>query len=190
MVPIIRDVLNYLTVAADILIVLVIFGLVLKTVIKNSKLKSWLQKLAFDQGRKAIVYSFVVATVATLGSLFFSEVAHFEPCKLCWLQRIFMYPMSLLFLIALIRKEKQIVVYGLVMSIIGAVIAAYNYFLQVGQMYNLNVESLASCSTVGYSPSCSSYFILSFGYITIPMMSLSAFVLIILLLSIKLKSNN
>ena len=44
--------------------------------------------------------AFVVAAIATGGSLFFSQVAGFVPCELCWFQRICMYPLSILTLFA------------------------------------------------------------------------------------------
>src|SRR3989344_6073323 len=166
-IAIAREILNYLTVFADALIVLLVICLLFLKLSRGGSLGQ---------------------AVVKLTGLFFSEIAKFEPCKLCWFQRIFMYPLPILFLMALVRKETVIRIYALVLAIVGALIAAWHYFLQVGQMYNIDVEKLTNCSSVGYSPSCASYFFLKFGYITIPMMSLSAFVLIILILLIKLKS--
>ena len=116
-------------------------------------------------GRHAILIAFIVALVAMSGSLFFSEVAGYEPCKLCWYQRILMYPLALLSGIALFRKENWLIPYALVMSIIGQVIAAYHYFLQIGALYNIEVDKFAPCSTVGYSASCTSIFQLKLPYI-------------------------
>ena len=39
----------------------------------------------------------LVAVLAMLGSLWFSEGAHFPPCEWCWYQRIAMYPLCLLY---------------------------------------------------------------------------------------------
>jgi len=180
----IRELLNYLTLVADALIVLIVLIWLydkFKFTVKLSRLKVWLD-------RNFLWPALIVSITATLGSLFFSEIMRYEPCKLCWLQRIFMYPLPLLFILALAKKDRFIRPYALLLSVVGGLLALYHYILQVGQMYFQEIESLINCSNVGYSPSCTSYFFLTFGYITIPMMSLSAFVLLILILSIKSQS--
>jgi disulfide bond formation protein DsbB len=73
---------------------------------------------------------FVMAAFAMAGSLYFSEVAHYIPCQLCWYQRIAMYPLVGLFLIAAIRRDRGAAIYGLVQSLIGAAIALYHYQLE------------------------------------------------------------
>ena len=120
-------------------------------------------------------FAFTVSLVATLGSLFYSEVLGFEPCKLCWFQRILMYPQSVLYLVAFLSKKKDVFLYTLPLSIIGVVIASYHYLLQRG------VTPLTPCGVVGYSVSCSTNFFMEYGYITIPMQSLTAFVILTLL---------
>jgi len=124
-------------------------------------------------GKNGLLFAFIVSLVATLGSLFYSEIAGYEPCKLCWLQRIFMYPQTILLGIALWRKDRNIGLYGLVLSIIGGLIAGYHYVMQLGLVPSL------PCSAVGYSVSCTQRFVLQFGYITMPMMAFTAFTLII-----------
>ncbi len=125
---------------------------------------------------KALTLAFIVALTATLGSLFFSDVAGYEPCKLCWYQRIFMYPQILLLGFATFKKDKNIINYSLILAIPGMLIALYHYLMQLG------FAPALSCAAIGYSASCSKEFVLQFGYITIPLMSLTAFLLIILLL--------
>ncbi|MFA5172980.1 MAG: disulfide bond formation protein B [Candidatus Paceibacterota bacterium] len=133
--------------------------------------------------KNALRFSFLVSLIATLGSLFYSEVAGYEPCVLCWYQRILIYPEVIIFLLALIKKEgKRIADYAITLSAFGAVIAAFNYYLQVK-----GAGSFA-CSTVGYSADCSETFFMTFGYITIPLMALTAFLLIIIsMFALKLK---
>ena len=131
-------------------------------------------------GSNAIALAFVTSLVATACSLTYSNIFHFTPCELCWFQRIFMYPQVILLGLALIKKDTKIVDYSLALSCIGAVIAFYHYLLQIGLVQG-------SCATVGYSVSCSKQFVLELGYISIPVMSLTAFLLIItVLLSQKL----
>lgn len=183
---IVRDALNYLTVFAGALIVLLFIAVIYLKLFKQPagarRFFSWL--LDFHR-RRALLLVLIVSLTATLGSLFFSEVVGYEPCKLCWFQRIFMYPLPLLFLIGLARKESVISFYALPLSIIGGLIALYHYFLQVGKLWEIAVDKFAPCSAVGYSASCTDSFFLSFGYITVPMMSFSAFLLITLILAIK-----
>ena len=134
--------------------------------------------------RRAIHVTFVASLLAMVGSLIYSDVIGYEPCKLCWYQRIFMYPLVLIFGIALWKKHEWIKPYGLVMAIIGALVAGFHYLGQIG--WNpLGLECLA----IGYSSSCSKNFVLEFGFITIPMMALSAFILIALSLAYSMKKD-
>ncbi len=115
-----------------------------------------------------------VATVATLGSLYFSEVAGYTPCLLCWYQRIAMYPLALVLLIATVRNDRDVRPYALPLAGIGAAIAAYHYQLQV-----FPDQSAVSCDA---SAPCTARFLNEFGYITIPMLALTAFAAVIALL--------
>jgi disulfide bond formation protein DsbB len=86
-----------------------------------------------------------------------------------------MYPQIILFCIVLWKKNGILPIYNsLVLSIIGAIIAGYHYLLQLG------VTPELPCAAVGYSIACSQRFVMNFGYITIPLMAFSAFVLIVL----------
>jgi len=132
--------------------------------------------------RKIVKYSYhlalIVSLTATLGSLFYSEIAGFEPCKLCWFQRILMYPQVILISLAMIKKDRHIADYLSTMSLTGASISLYHYYLQRGG------KSLFPCSVVGYSASCTENFVMEFNYITIPVMAATAFGLIIVLMII------
>ena len=123
--------------------------------------------------KHALTFSLAVALIATLGSLFYSEIAGYEPCRLCWWQRIFMYPQVILLGIAWLKKDRGIVLHSIALSSLGALIAGYHYLLQIGMAPSIG------CSAVGYSINCSQRFVMQFGYITIPMMALTAFLLII-----------
>jgi len=165
--------LGALTVAGQIAIAAVVVLLVLRK-------ENVLRRLIFAY---ALPLAFAVVVMATAGSLFYSEVAGYEPCKLCWFQRIFMYPQVLLLGIALVKKDRSAARYALLLSAIGAVIAGYHYLLQLG------VAPALPCSAVGYSVSCSQRFVMQFGYITIPMMALTAFALTGLVSALSLKFN-
>jgi disulfide bond formation protein DsbB len=135
--------------------------------------------------QNGLFFLLVVALTATIGSLFFSEIAGYDPCKLCWFQRILMYPQVLLLGMAFERKDRAILPYVLVLSILGALLAGFHYYLQLSP-----TSALVPCSTVGISVSCTEREFTHFGYITIPMMALSAFLLsvVISVVSIKVSS--
>ena len=124
--------------------------------------------------KNAFVLAFIVALIATFGSLYYSEIVGYEPCKLCWFQRIFMYPFVVMFAVSLWKKDRNVFRYVIPMAIIGGLIALYHYYLQISKTTSV------ACSVVGYSVSCSEHFFLRFGYITIPTMALTAFILIII----------
>ncbi|MBI2484058.1 disulfide bond formation protein B [Candidatus Uhrbacteria bacterium] len=117
----------------------------------------------------------LVAIIAMLGSLFYSEIAGYEPCKLCWYQRIFMYPQVFLMALAIAWRTEAIARACGILSGIGALIAGYHYLLQVGVVRGVE------CGAIGYSAACSQRFVMNYGYITIPLMALSAFLLIMIL---------
>ena len=131
--------------------------------------------------KHALVLSFIPVVFAVLGSLTYSDIYNLEPCKLCWYQRIFMYPLFVLLPLGIFLKDQRVSFYALILSILGAPIALYHYLLQRGV-----VE--AGCSVVGnYSVSCSQYFKLNLGYITIPLMAFTAFMMVITFLLIHRK---
>jgi len=111
------------------------------------------------------------AVVAMSGSLFFSEIMKLPPCLLCWYQRICMYPLVAILAMGIWKKDKNLPFYVLPLSIIGTVIAVYHNLLY----YKIIPESLAPC-TLGIS--CTTRQIELFGFITIPLLSLLAFLLI------------
>ncbi len=109
--------------------------------------------------------------VATYGSLFFSEVMKFTPCVLCWYQRICMYPLTLLILVGILRKDRGVAYYVLPLSIIGWIISFYHNLLY----YHIVSETLAPCVN---GVSCTTKFFALFGFVTIPLLSLIAFTVI------------
>lgn len=114
---------------------------------------------------------FLVAFLATAGSLLYSNIIGFPPCELCWVQRIFLYPQVIILGLALWKKTKDAAVYSLALSGLGALVAAFHYY---GQMFN--PDALSACEAGGVS--CAQLFFVEFGYITIPLMSLTTFIVI------------
>lgn len=126
--------------------------------------------------KNALALVFTVATFGTITSLFYSEIAHLPPCSLCWYQRIFLFPQVFLFGMALYKKDNRIIDYGIFLSLIGAFLAIYHILLQNG------VKLYVPCSVNTTLVSCSDQLFSYFGYITIPVMSLTAFSIILTLL--------
>lgn len=121
---------------------------------------------------KNILYiALIQSLAATLGSLYYSEIKQYTPCVLCWYQRILMYPLVLLITVGILRRDKKLDLYILPMSILGGLIALYHVLLQKGIL----PEAIAPC-TIGAS--CITKHVGYFGFITIPFMSLTAFVVI------------
>lgn len=122
--------------------------------------------------KKNLIYlAWAQSIVATLGSLYFSEIKHYTPCTLCWYQRILMYPLVIIIAVGLHRHDKKLYQYVLPLSILGFLIALYHNLLQYGVL----PESVAPCTLAA---SCTVKYTGYFGFITIPLMSLTAFTVI------------
>jgi disulfide bond formation protein DsbB len=113
------------------------------------------------------------ALVATTGSLYFSEVLKFVPCSLCWYQRILMYPLVAILTVGILLRDHRLRYYVLPLSVLGFLVALYHNLLA----YNIISEGIVPCS-MGIS--CKVQWINWFGFITIPLLSLTAFSVITL----------
>jgi disulfide bond formation protein DsbB len=118
--------------------------------------------------------AFVVAAIATGGSLFFSEVAHFVPCELCWYQRICMYPLSILTLFLAYHGDHRAARYLLPLPVVGAGVSIYHLLIE-----NKVIKEPAQCLISAPGSGCGTKWVNEFGYITIPTLALTAFVLLI-----------
>jgi len=122
-----------------------------------------------------IFICWIVASVSTLGSLFFSEIMELPPCALCWYQRIFMFPLVILLLAGLFPFDKSSIKYALPLASIGWGFAFYHTLLYSGFI----PESIQPCSQ---GVSCSETYLDLFGFLTIPMLSLISFSILVALL--------
>jgi disulfide bond formation protein DsbB len=122
--------------------------------------------------------AFLVAAIATGGSLFFSEVAGFVPCELCWYQRICMYPLSILTLLAAVHGDHRVARYFLPLPVVGVGVSIYHLLVEnhvVGQSQQCFISAPGGCAVK---------WINEFGYMTIPTLALTGFVLLIATLSL------
>ena len=119
--------------------------------------------------------AWVIASVATLGSLFFSDVMGFAPCVLCWYQRIFIYPLVLIFGVGLFSFDAGVIKYSLPLAVAGWLVALYHSLLYGG----IIPKSIQPCSE---GVPCTEKYIELFGFLSIPFMSFLAFTAVIALL--------
>lgn len=96
-----------------------------------------------------LLFAWLVSLIATLGALFIGEVLGQEPCVLCWYQRSFMFPLSVILGMGIWLGDRRIGRYGAVLSILGGAIALWHLSLYWG----LLPETPTPCSATG--PSCS-----------------------------------
>lgn len=122
-----------------------------------------------------------IAGVAMLGSLYFSESAHFLPCRLCWFQRVAMYPIAAIALIGLIRRDAGARWYILPIAGVGAGISIYHYLIEWGVL-----NDSETCALFG--PSCADVWFEAFGFVTLALMALAGFVSIIVLNTVSFDS--
>jgi len=114
------------------------------------------------------------AWTATLGSLYLSEILKFVPCTLCWYQRILMYPLAIILLVGLLRRDKGVFLYALPFSIMGIGVSTYHYLLQKTDLFTHS----AVCNS---SIPCTATWINLYDFITIPFLALTAFLTITLM---------
>lgn len=121
----------------------------------------------------AIPGAFLVVACGFLGSLYFSEIAKYPPCELCWFQRIVFYPQLVLLGLAMAKKNRDVYWQVMTLSIIGLVISVYQSYLQYGG------GAILPCSTAGFAVTCGQKNFLEYGYITIPVMAMTGFALLV-----------
>ncbi len=147
--------------------------------------KPQFKKIMQYVGDRAIPLGFFLATAATVGSFLYGIVTGYPACILCWMQRIFMYPLMFLFALAWWRKDRSIIPYALLLALIGGAIALYQW---VKDMLALYTHIALGCPVVPGLPSCDRMYVLELGYITIPMIALNVFLLIIIVLYAAIRS--
>ena len=130
----------------------------------------WIRRLLWGYELWA---AFVVAAIATGGSLFFSQIAHFPPCELCWYQRICMYPLSILLLLMAWFGDNRAARYLFPLPIVGACVSIYHLLIE-NKVIKEPTQCLASAPG-----GCATKWINEFGYITIPTLALTGFLLLI-----------
>ena len=115
-----------------------------------------------------------LAFIGSVMTLYYSEVLNVLPCSLCWLQRAFLYPQVILILIAALLHDRRIALYSIALSMIGALIALYHHWLQMGGAH------LFPCPANGSAIDCATPTFVTWGFVTFPFMSFSLFLFLTL----------
>lgn len=132
-------------------------------------------------GTYGLIFTFLIALISVIGSLFYSEIAKFPVCTFCWYERVFMYPLFLILSLGILTKDKGgFIKYVFLLSWTGFLISIYHYFVQVKHIF---IIKGSTCSSAGVS--CGSTYVLGLGFISIPLMAVVAFGSIILILSLR-----
>ena len=159
------------------LVIHIILGLMLISYIYHKSTKKKLPKFGSNiknfLSENGILFAFLLVLGATIGSLIYSEVIGIPACDLCWYQRALIYPQVIILGVALLKKNKEIFDYVLGLNVVGIIIGGYQYVMQmIGYSGPCPVSGGINCFSKG---------VLEFGYITIPLMSLTVFVVVIVL---------
>lgn len=143
----------------------------------------------------ALPLAALVAGFAMFGSLWFSEAANYNPCKLCWYQRSMMYPLAVLLVTALVRRwwagrrggdifrsQREITPFAIVLASVGSVVSTYHYLLEWNPTWESNVCAIdVPCTTIWFR---------EFGFVTLSFMALCGFVSVIILLATTYRSES
>lgn len=116
------------------------------------------------------------ALAALLGSLYYSEIAGFIPCTLCWYQRILMYPLTVIILVGIFSQDEFLPNYVLPFSVLGMSVSAYHYLIELG------VIAHSPACAVGIP--CNVRWVNYFGFITIALMAFTAFTMITIIMAL------
>ena len=171
-----NTVVTILTAAAVVVqVILVLVILLALASLISARARALLVEVRDSLGGAEVWLAWIFAAVATAGSLFFSEYAEFIPCHLCWFQRIGMYPMAAVLLIAALRRDvRGGAIYGLPLAVFGICISIYHVYIE----HHPSAQT-PGCKVGGTT--CATEWFKRLGYITIPMLALTAFAAIITL---------
>lgn len=121
-------------------------------------------------------FAAAVAVTATAGSLYLSEVAHYTPCRLCWIQRGFMYPAAVLLVLALVTKRAALRLVAGILAVVGLAVAIFHRYEQAYGGIGDFCEADNPCSL---------RWVNEFGFLTIPTMAGIGFLTIAVLLGVR-----
>src|SRR3954470_18546308 len=119
--------------------------------------------------------AWLVAATCMVGSLYFSEVVHLIPCRLCWYQRIGMYPLAVILAIAAVRRDVSVRIYAIPLAALGAAVSIYHVQLERFPTQHTFCSVEAPCNIPPVE---------QFGFVTLAVMALCGFAAVIALLAV------
>jgi len=132
--------------------------------------------------RFSLYISWSIALIATFGSLYFSEIKHWEPCTLCWYQRIALFPLVIILGIAAVKNDRLIGRYLFLQIAVGALFSLYQFLQE-------SVPHLSFLAICDPKSSCTSNHFALFSLVPLPLLSFIAFLGILLFLVLAKKSS-
>jgi disulfide bond formation protein DsbB len=180
LVTTVTNILSFFTVGAHVFIVAAVCAMLYFVGTRGARTP--LTTFVRWMGTYVLELGFVVSASGIVLSLFYSEIADFPPCVLCWWQRIFLYPQAVLFAVALYYRRKGmealkvVTTTSITLSVVGFCISFFQNFASI-----FNPGLLDVCSAQG-GVSCSIIFFEKFGYITIPFMAMTSFALLLVIM--------
>jgi disulfide bond formation protein DsbB len=171
MISTIQNILPYAVLMSHLLSAFLILAIIFR--------KSWGRGVMDFIHKHAILLGLLVSLAAIAGSLFYSVGVGYTPCELCWWQRVLLYPQAILFLAALRHKDRSVFRYSWCLAALAALVSLYQIYAQSGG------HSLLPCTAIGGE--CMKIYVDAFGYITIPVMSLTISAYLLLLAYINRK---
>jgi disulfide bond formation protein DsbB len=158
-----------LTLVADAVVVVALVAAIAALV--SPRARAAVVSFAAAVAPQSVLLAWIVATVATLGSLYYSEHAGFVPCELCWYQRIVMYPLVIVLGVAWLRRDVQVWKTVLVFVVIGAPLSLYHWLVE-------RVPAFAESSSCSVTVPCTAPYFEKLGFVTLAWMAMSSFLLI------------
>ena len=158
-----------LTLVADAVVVVALVLAV--AALFSPRARATVVSLAGAVAPQSVLLAWIVATVTTLGSLYYSEHAGFVPCELCWYQRIVMYPLVIVLGVAWLRRDAKVWITVLVFVVIGAPLSLYHWLVE-------RVPAFAESSSCSVTAPCTTPWFEKLGFVTLAWMAMSSFVLI------------
>jgi len=161
--------------------VLIVVGLTALLILRLAAWKVTAARTLFERVRDGFTdyglwLAWIMSGTAMLGSLYYSQIAHFTPCEYCWYQRIAMYPLAIILGIAAFRNDNAVRRYVYPIAITGGLISGYHYLIQ-------RLPDLAAGTCSSTTP-CTAALVWKFDFVSIPFMALVSFAAIITVLAL------
>ena len=170
-----EDLIIKLMAGGIILLVILVFSFFISFIFKASDF--YIHLLS----RYGLIIVFISSFLSLIGSLVLSIGLDFPPCDLCWYQRIFMYPITFVSGLALIKGDyKGGSMYSILLAVVGGFLALYHFIIQQSEKMTESGFICGLGSVDGKYVSCGTPYFVEFGFVSIPFMSLSVFILIII----------